>query len=413
MVSTEGIGELRAVGSCTSKSPCFETSGSRIDLPSFSHLERLGPTGVRVGAGVILADLLSFLDRQQLALPTIGEWAGQTVGGAISTGSHGGSYRYGSLCSSVAAVTLIDGTGQQRRFERGEPELDFVLPSFGTTGAIIEFELDCEPTFSLSLGRRCVSFDDYLDDLVGNPQHLEFRSAIWIPAASAVIDYGANRVSPTTGYQTPREVRFSNTAVVFDWLSRQPAKRSPPGLRTAFESLVRGRDRLRHPLGLLFPNKQYLGSYQEMLAPLSGTAAEILAKRKKNRTPPEGEFAVATDAAPSMLRELDRIFRARGLAPDRPVGLRPGIEENGALAATSGGPCIWVSMFVGESNPLLELLPDLLVRHRARPHWGKCVFHRADDIPALYPRWREFCEFRRELDPNRTFVNRFAADFGI
>ena len=74
---------------------------------------------------------------------------------------------------------------------------------------------------------------------------------------------------------------------------------------------------------------------------------------------------------------------------------------------------IWVSMFVFPDNPFMERLPDLLVRYGARPHWGKCVFHRPTDVAALFPRWDEFCAFRNELDPKGLFINRFAADFGI
>ncbi len=406
-------GELRAVGSRTSKSPCFETRGSEICLPSFSHMERISDSRVRAGAGVILADLLAFLRREKLALPTIGEWAGQTLAGAISTGSHGGSYKHGSLCSSVARVVLIDGLGQTRSFERVDADFDFILPSFGTTGALVEFDLDCEPIFDLSLGRRCVDFDSYVHDLIENPQHVEFRASIWLPAANKVIDYSANRVRVYPGGEQEREVRFSDTAMVFDWLSRQPTKwaeRSALAQAAAVSRL----SRLMSPsLSLLFPDKQYLGVYQDMLAPLKGTAEEILRKRKRNRTPPEGEFALPRAHAASLLQELDLLFRVEGLAPDRPVGLRPGAAESGALAASGGEDCIWVSMFIAEDNPLMGVLPDILVEHQARPHWGKCVFHRPSDIPALYTRWQEFCDFRSRIDPRGVFINRFAEDFGI
>jgi L-gulonolactone oxidase len=406
-------GELRAVGSRTSKSPCYETQGSEISLPSFSHTERISGTRVRAGAGVILGDLLEFLRREKLALPTIGEWAGQTLAGAISTGSHGGSYKHGSLCSSVAKVVLVDGLGQERSFERGDADFDFLLPSFGTTGALIEFELECEPLFDLSLGRRCVDFGTYVEDLIDNPQHVEFRASIWLPAADKVIDYSANRVRVFPGGEKEREVRFSDTAMVFDWLSRQPTKWAERSALTQPAAMSQLSRLMSPSLSLLFPDKQYLGVYQDMLAPLKGTAAEILHKRKRNRTPPEGEFALPRSRARALLQELDLLFRVEGLAPDRPVGLRPGAAESGALAASQGEDCIWVSMFIAEDNPLMRVLPDILVQHQARPHWGKCVFHRPDDIPALYSRWQEFCDFRKTLDPRGVFINRFAEDFGI
>jgi L-gulonolactone oxidase len=95
------------------------------------------------------------------------------------------------------------------------------------------------------------------------------------------------------------------------------------------------------------------------------------------------------------------------------VGLRPGAAESGALAASQNEDCIWVSMFISKDNPLMEVLPDILVDYEARPHWGKCVFHHPDDIPGLFDRWDEFCDVRARLDPRGVFINRFAEDFGI
>ena len=41
----------------------------------------------------------------------------------------------------------------------------------------------------------------------------------------------------------------------------------------------------------------------------------------------------------------------------------------------------------------------------ARPHWGKLHFNRADDMPALYPRFHDFLAIRRSLDPSGCFLN--------
>lgn len=405
--------ELRAVGSRTSKSPCYQTEGCEIELSAFTQLEHLGEGRVRAGAGVILSDLLSFLSAEGLALPTIGEWAGQTLAGVVSTGTHGGSYHHASVCSSVTKITLVDARGESSSFKRGDPEFELLVPSFGCTGILTEVELYCPPTFDLALGRRWIDFDDYISELIDNPENVEFRAAIWLPAAAKVLDYSAKRVASTAGYDNQREPRFNDTAMVFDWISRQPSKWSNRGIFAGGSLVSDLTQRLSRPLTLLFPDKQYLGGYQEILAPLQGSAAEILEKRKRNRTPPEGEFAVSYEAAGPLLRYLDDLFRVQGLAPDRPVGLRPGAKESGALIASQGSPIIWVSMFIYPDNPFMRLLPDILVKFGARPHWGKCVFHRPSDVSSLYPRWQEFCEFRKGMDPDGRFINKFAADFGI
>ena len=102
-----------------------------------------------------------------------------------------------------------------------------------------------------------------------------------------------------------------------------------------------------------------------------------------------------------------------GAFPDRPIGLRPGTAEDGTLSPTQGQDCIWVSMFLYRENPLMRRLPDRLVEFGARPHWGKCVFHRPEDICGLFDGWGRYKRFRSRLDPERKFINRFALSLGL
>jgi len=397
---------VHPVGSGTSKSACFQTSGRSLGVTHFKHLERLDTHRVRVGAGVQLFDLLAFLRREGLALPTIGEWGGQTVAGAISTGSHGGSYRHGSVCSSVRAVTLIDGRGVERTYGEADPEFPHLLPSFGLLGVITGFELECEPAFSLVVERRATSLNAYLDALEHNPKGHEYRGSIWLPALDCVVDYTAHRGAPPSlppaAAAAPRENRFHTRAMVLDWMSRKvrAGKGAPsPGSWLAPERL--------------FPPRTFSGHYDEMLAPIRGDAAQILAKRRRNRTPPEAEYALPRARAAALVRELDAHMRSTGHLPDRPIGLRPGAAERGTLAATHGIDSVWVSLFIYPENPLMRFLPDLLVRHGARPHWGKCLFTDTAHLPALYPGWDDFCRLRETLDPEGRFLNAFSARLGI
>ena len=333
-----------AVGSRTSKSPCFETDGTELRLDHFEQLVMTGENLVRVGAGVTLNRLLDFLSRQGLALPTIGEWDGQTVGGAISTGTHGGSYRYGSLIDSVMEAELITGKGDVKTYRRGTKGFQHVLPSFGTVGVFSEFVLQCEPSFQLLLERRTQPIERFIDALLNPRADIEFRSAIWLPAAGFVLDYAASRVDDAiAGLSDQREVRFNDTAMVLDWLTKQSAK---TGLQ---RRLQKGRGGAK-VASTLFPAKDYCGSYDQMLAPLKGTAEAILKKRARNRTPPEGEFAVATGQARAFLSRLEQDMEELNAFPDRPIGLRPGTAED-ALSPTQGQPCIWVSMFLYRENP--------------------------------------------------------------
>lgn len=68
---------------------------------------------VHVEAGIKIRQLLEDLARCGLALPTMGDGAGQSLIGAISTGTHGGDLRVPPLVEWVRAVHLVSATGRE------------------------------------------------------------------------------------------------------------------------------------------------------------------------------------------------------------------------------------------------------------------------------------------------------------
>lgn len=79
-----------------------------------------------VEAGIKLSDLNAFLDHQRprLALKTLGGSAGQSLAGAISTGTHGGDFDRAPIADSVRAIYLIAAGGTHHWIEPKKPITD-------------------------------------------------------------------------------------------------------------------------------------------------------------------------------------------------------------------------------------------------------------------------------------------------
>jgi len=68
---------------------------------------------VHVEAGIKLRHLLADLAGCGLSLPTMGDGAGQSLAGALSTGTHGGDLRVPPLVEWVRAVHLVSASGRE------------------------------------------------------------------------------------------------------------------------------------------------------------------------------------------------------------------------------------------------------------------------------------------------------------
>jgi FAD/FMN-containing dehydrogenase len=387
----------RGVGSQTSKSPCFETAGRPLHENLAPLLEWVSPGVLRAAAWTVLFDVLAFAHAGGHAIPTIGEWGGQTLAGVVSTGTHGGSYPYGSIASSVVRVVLLDSSGKSHTFEKGSDEFRAVISSFGSTGIIVALDLQCEPIFDLALQRRRYSITDYARELAENSSKVTYRAAIWESTTDWVVDFASSPVAPVAkdtrqDLPTTREERFGDKASVYAWIARNIGPAWP------FSSIQ---------------SKDYRGRYDAMLAPMAGDAATILKRRKRQRTPLESEFAIDFGRTEEFIGELRSLLRSSRRGPDRMIGLRPMAGDDLWLSPTLGKPCLWVSVFIHPDNPFVPELVALLQRFEARPHWGKHLLVPPDSVPALYPNWSAFRAIRDRLDPERVFINRFSAQLGL
>jgi hypothetical protein len=122
-------GPLRAVGSHHSWSDAalsdgivIETSGLVEPLAGVdaSLLKNPGdaPSLVKASAGMTIKDLNAALDQRGLALINMGGYDGQTLGGVISTSTHGSGLTLGSFPSFVEALMVVKGDGKVIQIEK-------------------------------------------------------------------------------------------------------------------------------------------------------------------------------------------------------------------------------------------------------------------------------------------------------
>lgn len=121
--NAEGSGKhVHALGSGWSFSDCAVTPDYLLDT---THLKKPIQTVQRavtggdtshiwhVQAGITIRDLYTLLNQSGLALETMGGASGQTLAGAISTGTHGGDKFLPPLADSIIAIHLVGAGGKQ------------------------------------------------------------------------------------------------------------------------------------------------------------------------------------------------------------------------------------------------------------------------------------------------------------
>jgi hypothetical protein len=188
--------QVRAVGSGHSFSDVCPTSGILLDPHGMNKFLELDPTTLKnpsgaqgyvfVESGITIKSLNNQLDKAGKALATMGAYDGQTLAGAISTGTHGSGIALGNLASLVRGIVLVsesgtiyqiepkDGITDSTKFKPGIAQVlkqddDWfraALVAMGCLGLIHSYILEVVPAFLLDEKRTLTTWQDYKSELV-------------------------------------------------------------------------------------------------------------------------------------------------------------------------------------------------------------------------------------------------------
>ncbi|MFN0181168.1 MAG: FAD-binding protein [Gemmatimonadales bacterium] len=192
---------LRAHGGTWSFSPIAATNGVLLNTRPLNYRFAIGANQVRAdypGAsrnriylaqcGMSVADLNLYLKGKGHALRTCGASNGQTIAGAIATGTHGGALHHGAMEDFVVGLHLINAANESvwlerqsypvlvdtialklaNRIVRDDAVFNAALVSFGSFGIVHGVLFEAEPMFFLQTWRKKLAITQASYDAITN-----------------------------------------------------------------------------------------------------------------------------------------------------------------------------------------------------------------------------------------------------
>lgn len=409
--------KLRLIGSGLSFEPIHSVyaEGSQALLVDLHHLRgQLDKTADTVTylAGTpldtVYADLIA-MDRMLPASP--GVIGIQTLGGALSTGTHGQGLHQSALCDAVEAMTVMLANGEIIRVDRSDPRFGAFVMGMGMLGILLDVTLNTVPNRIM----RCTKFTTDYPFLLEHNERLNREHAfvkswwfawtgeshIWLvdPASDdEVARYRAGGSEPLVleGDMDERMNLALNATI--DATLQKMARDTKDEARAGehFETVRR------------FKNA----------SDLVGNVYQILCK---GIPAPQinCEVAVPLERMGEALEILQAWQEANPGVLHYPFILRCTGPSVAWLSAAHDKSVCWIGFlvylaadgtFVGGSMEQMRELQQLLVPLGGIPHFGKHLAMDLYDFPALLPRWHDFLALKRELDPHGRFENRWLGD---
>ncbi len=381
---------VRVAGSGHSFTPLVATDGVLLSLAAFKGILEVDRERreALVAAGTTVRELGDPLWRAGLSLANQGDIDGQTLAGALATGTHGTGAELGCLATQVVGLTLLTAGGEvvDASATRNTAIFDAARVSLGALGIVTRVRLALRPAYRLREERSAMDLEECLAGLAEARRRHRHHEFFWFPHAERV---QVKTLHPTEEPERRRRVRELLEDVLLE----------NAGLWAVCQ------------VGRLAPSR--CPALHRLAARLAGEGSSVGAAHRVFPTPrlvrfQEREYAIPADRAADCVRELRAFARERRVATTFPVEVRHVAADDIPLSPFQGRESATVAVHAWRKMPHEEWFAGaeaIFRNHRGRPHWGKLHGLGAAELRGLYPRWDEFQATRRALDPRGLFAS--------
>jgi xylitol oxidase len=339
-----------------------------------------------VNPAVRYGEFATGLHKAGLALHNMGSLPHISVGGATATGTHGSGDRNRNLSSAVCGIELMTSDGEIVWVKRGDPGFEGMVVHIGALGVVTRLTFDVQQTYDV--------YQEVFEGLSWEALNGHFDEVT------------------SSGYSVSIFTMFGDDAGVL-WRKHRLEAGQEPGESESWGATPSVAD--RHPVGELS------GDACTVQMRVPGPWCERLPHFLLDRTPASGE-EIQSEYFVDRAHAVDAIEALRAFKPEM-----ADIFMIGEIRTVAQDD-LWLSMAYGREtvafhfswfmNParLAELQPrldSLFAEFGARPHWGKTAAYGGEYLERVYPKYGEFRELRRRLDPRGAFVTPFLERVGL
>ena len=393
-----GARVVRVAGSGHSFTELVPSSDVLLSLERLAGVSSIDPVKGRatISAGTPLHAIGPRLAAGGLSLRNQGDIDRQALAGALSTATHGTGLGLGCMASAVTGFSLVTASGDIVRASSEDGAAVFAAGrvGLGAFGVLLDVELDCEPRYGLreqTWTEPTASLVDRWEELAQTHRHFEFFAFPFTGLSSAktleLVDHAEERGAARS--EAPESEAGGSASGAFGAL-----------LDLNLQDPAAARSRLRRGLERAEPTER------------TDVAHRVFPSQRDNRFN-EMEYAVPMDEGAACLREVLGAIERADLQVLFPIEFRTVARDDCWLSPFFGRDAITLSVHQDarqDHRAVFDLVEPILVRYGGRPHWGKLHSLRRERLAELYPKWQEFQEVRRELDPQGKFLSPYLRD---
>ncbi len=338
---------------------------------------------VTVEGGMKYGELAPWLNEKGFALHNLASLPHISVGGAITTATHGSGVKNGNLSTAVTALEIITADGTVLNLAKKDGDaFNAVVVGLGALGVITKVTLAVQPTFQM---RQWVYEKLPMEQLTAN-----FNAIVGAGySVSLFTDWQSDSINEV--WIKSREDDAANKEVKKDFFGATPAtKNLHPIAALSAENCT-------DQMGVLGPWYERMPHFKMGFTPSSGKELQA-------------EYFIPHQHAVAAILAIQKMGKA--------IGPHLFISEIRTMSADD----LWMSpcykqdsvtihfTWKQEWDAVTKLLPVIekeLAPFNARPHWGKIFTMSPQVLQSRYEKLADFKQMIAKYDPAGKFRNEF------
>ena len=381
------LGPIRPVGSGHSFSPLVPTDGHLVVIDQLNGIldSDSANNQVTLGAGSRLGDLGAQLDAIGQGMINLPDIDRQTVAGAIATGTHGTGVTLQALSSFITSLRLVTPNGNVMDIDSSDEDLlHAARVNLGALGIVTQVTMQNREAYKLKKREWAAPTEDILanfDELAASHRHFEIFPLVY------------------SDYSLVLSIDETDEPIGEVELDAEPTSDASIAESLGLSENPTPAERLR----------QSNATASRIQPSESVDVSHKILSNVRNSRFNEMEYSVPAEVGAECLREILKTIYDQAIDVNFVLEYRyVGADDDWLSMAYGGHPHATISIHRAASEdyrPYFNVIEPIFWKYGGRPHWGKVHSLTHLELTKLYPRFKDFMELRRELDPQGRMLN--------
>jgi len=396
--------KIRVVGSGRSSNNICTCTDTIINITNYNKIINIDIANKEITfeSGVLFETLMEYAKKFNLTLPSLPDVKMATMGGILSTGSHGTFQNGKNLSNYIVECELVKSDGSIVYIKETDELMKYVRISLGLLGILTKIKMKFIDDNLFLVKEEYVNDDIWINNYKNLINSNLYLRVLWLPHTNSGYIIKGNK--------------YNNEILKKNSIYKKIYEKCILKYRRNFSTFM-------YQISCYFPslipyiNRLIKYLFFEIKCEKIGKLYDKTVANKRIFTLDLSEWVFPLSKFNDWIKNFKEEITKNKLYIHIPMDIRVIYPDNTILSNSNGNE-YFISVGLINRNPenkdyskIFNIIQKINLKYDGRPHWGKNFNLTKKNLQNIYPNFNDFLNIRQKLDPlNKFITNKYLSD---